>query len=153
MKRRLIRKIILASGFLAVTLSNQTMAEVTPDSPKEPLKLQKIMFDMGKEMQKITAGISSENWEQVEKSAFLIADHPKPPMSERMRIMKFLGAEMGKFKSSDMKTHGAARDLAETAKSKDGRAVISSFATLQHTCLTCHESYRKKLQDHFYGQR
>ncbi|MCF6235176.1 MAG: cytochrome c [Gammaproteobacteria bacterium] len=153
MKIQLIRKVAFVAGFSAIILCGQAMAEAASGSSREPLDLQKIMFDMDKNMQNITAGISSENWVKVEKSAMKIADHPKPPMSERIRIMKLMGPEMARFKDSDMKTHAAARELAKIAKGHDGRAVISAFATLQNTCLTCHESYRKKLKNHFYGQR
>lgn len=66
--------------------------------------------------------------------------------------MAFLGNEAGKFKSSDKKTHDAARVLEKRAMSKDGQAVIEAFAALQSTCLACHQNYRSAIQTHLSSQ-
>ena len=101
------------------------------------------MQDMGKNMQVVTDGISREDWEMVARAAPLIADHPQPPLAEKMRILSFVGADAGKFKGHDERTHQAARALEQAAVRSDGQAVISSFATLQNSCLACHQSFRK----------
>ncbi len=147
MKTSHIRKGALATALITLLFSQPTIAEQSA-----PLVLQKIMLDMGLEMQNITAGILSEDWQRVEAAALKIADHPKPPVSERMRIMSLLGTEMAAFKEGDMKTHQSARKLADIAKQEDGQAVISAFSVLQNNCLSCHESYRERFQTHFYGK-
>lgn len=119
----------------------------------KPLALRKIMQDLGKNMQAITDGISREDWEMVAKIAPLIADHPQPPMGEKMRILSFIGADAGKFKGHDEKSSLAAQELRQAAARSDGQSVISSFATLQNSCLACHQSFRKPFLEHFYGQR
>ncbi len=119
----------------------------------KPLALRKIMQDLGENMRDVTDGISREDWETVAKIAPLIADHPQPPLVEKMRILKFVGADAGKFKGHDEKTHQAARALEQAANRRDGQAVISSFATLQNSCLACHQSFRKPFVEHFYGQQ
>lgn len=129
-----------------------TILTTTPLAAAEPLELRKIMQDMGAEMAVISEAISREQWTQVERSALQIADHPRPPMSERMRIKSLFGSEMGRFKSYDIKTHSTARELAKVAASEDGSAVIATFATLQSSCLTCHQNFRKPFQHHFYGE-
>ena len=139
----------LIAGAIIIMTCSQAFAESNP----EPLELQKIMKDMGKNMQVIADGISREDWQLVEKTAPLIADHPQPPIFEKMKILAFVGTEVSKFKGYDGKTHGAARVLGESAAREEGYAVISNFATLQNTCLTCHQSYRKSFQEHFYGKR
>jgi cytochrome c556 len=149
--RMLHNRQILLMGIILITASSQALAETITDSG-EPLILQSIMQNMGKDMQIIADGISREDWKLVEKTASLIANHPKPPLSERARIMAFAGADMSKFKGFDGKTHKAAQVLGETAKSEDGYAIISDFATLQSTCLTCHQNFRKPFQKHFYGK-
>ena len=116
----------------------------------EPLALRTIMSDMGENMQAITDGISLENWQQVEKNAALIADHPQPPMAEKKRIMSLFGAKMAEFKTLDGKTHDAARVLSEVSKRADGFEIIAAFTQLQNTCLTCHVKFRKSFQAHFY---
>ncbi len=151
MKTASILSITLFMGLTIITASSQILAETTADSPS-PLELRKIMRDLGKDMQTVVEGISREDWEQVEKAAMRIADHPTPPLTEKMRIMAFMGDDMGKFKSNDGKTHNAARDLATVAAEKDGYGVISMFSRLQNTCLGCHQSFRQPFQQHFYGQ-
>ncbi len=117
----------------------------------EPLVLQKVMKNLGKHMQAITDGISREDWAVVEKMAPLIGEHPQPPISEKTRIIGFMGSNMGKFKAYDGETHEAAHVLAHAAKEQDGQAVINAFQTLQTTCYNCHKEFRKPFVKHFYG--
>ncbi|MBZ0097327.1 MAG: cytochrome c [Sulfuricella sp.] len=119
----------------------------------EPLALQKVMKDLGKNMQTITDGISREDWELVEKTAPLIADHPQPPMMEKMRIMSFVGTNMGKFKAHDGETHDQAQAAGKAAKAKDGPGVILAFQKLQTSCYNCHSEFRKPFVVHFYGKK
>lgn len=117
----------------------------------EPLELQKVMKGLGKNMQVITDGISREDWELVAKTAPLIAAHPQPPMSEKMRIMSFMGTEMSMFNAFDGETHEAAHELEHVAHEKDGHKVIAAFQKVQATCLNCHQTFRSKFVEHFYG--
>lgn len=119
----------------------------------KPLALRKIIQDMGKNMQVITDGISREDWELVAKIAPLVADHPQPPLDEKMRIFRFVDADAGKFKGYDEKTHQAAQALGQAATREDGPAVISAFAKLQNSCLACHQGLRKPFLEHFYDER
>ncbi|GAO36229.1 cytochrome C [Sulfuricella sp. T08] len=119
----------------------------------EPLALQNVMKDLGKNMQVITDGISRGDWELVEKTAPLIADHPQPPMSEKMRIMGFMGTNMGKFKTYDGETHEQAQAVGKAAKAKDGQGVILAFQKLQTSCYNCHSEFRKPFVEHFYGKK
>lgn len=119
----------------------------------EPLALQKVMKELGKNMQTITDGISREDWELVEKTAPLIADHPQPPFSEKMRIMGFMGTNMGKFKAHDGETHEQAQAVGKAAKAKDGPGVILAFQKLQTGCYNCHSEFRKPFVEHFYGKK
>lgn len=142
---------VTAIGMLLASTCLQAWAD--GDGKAKPLALRKIMKDMGKNMQVITDGISREDWEMVAKVAPLIAAHPQPPLTEKMRILNFVGSDAGKFKSHDERTYQAAQTLEQTAVRSDGQAVISSFATLQNSCLACHQSFRKPFLEHFYGQR
>ncbi len=124
---------------------------VTHVQAAEPLELQKVMKELGKNMQVITDGIAREDWALVARTAPHIAEHPQPPVSEKLRIMKFMGPEMSKFKAFDMKTHEAAHDLMHAAHDKDGQKVIAAFQQVQTTCLNCHQTFRGKFVEHFYG--
>ena len=148
------RMTTIVSIVILMTCS-QAIAEPTDGSAigsSEPLALRRIMQDMGKNMQTITYGIFREDWQLVEQTAPLIADHPQPPLGEKLRILDFVGADVNRYKSYDGRTHDAARTLGEAATRKDGYAVISNFATLQKSCLRCHQSFRKSFQRHFYSK-
>jgi cytochrome c556 len=118
----------------------------------KPLALRKIMQDMGKNMQSITDGISREDWKLVAKTAPLIADHPQPPLIEKVRILSFIGSDVGSFKHHDQKTHEVAKTLEQAAMQGDGDLVISTFAQLQKSCLACHVQYRTDFVEHFYNK-
>ncbi len=118
----------------------------------EPLELQKVMKELGKNMQVVTDGISREDWTLVESASHLIAEHPQPPFTEKVRIMSFMGTNMGKFKGFDGQTHDAANEMAKAAQEKDGQKVILSFQKLQSACLACHQAFRTAFVEHFYGK-
>ena len=122
-------------------------------SAADPLVLKKIMKDLGRNMQVITDGISREDWELVEKTAPLIADHPKPPFGEKLRILGFVGTNMDKYKEYDGETHDHAQAVGKAAKAKDGPGVILAFQKLQTSCYNCHIEFRKPFVAHFYGKR
>lgn len=121
-------------------------------SPAKPLELRKIMQAMGKDMQAITDGISREDWALVAKLAPLIAQHPQPPMGEKVRILSYLGADAATFKRHDEDTNRAAQAMVQAALRNDGAAVIGTFATLQNSCLACHRNFREPFVRHFYGE-
>ena len=118
----------------------------------EPLELQKVMKELGKNMQVVTGGISREDWLLVEHTSHLIGEHPQPSVTEKIRIMNFMGASMGKFKAFDGQTHEFAHEMAMAAQAKDGQKVISSFQKLQSSCLACHQAFRPAFVEHFYGK-
>lgn len=145
---------IFAAGVIgALLLSTGVMAWANGNTKAEPLALQKIMQDQGMHMQQITDGISRENWHLVAKIAPLIADHSQPPLVEKMRILRFVGADVGKYKNYDKKTYQAGQKLRQAAEHQDGPLVVSAFATLQNSCLACHQDFRKPFQEHFYENR
>lgn len=142
--RTLIINFFAASSLLCV---------VSGARADEPLALQQVMRDLGQNMQVITDGISRGDWGQVERTAPLIADHPQPPFSEKMRIMAFMGTNMGKFKAYDGETHEQALAVGKAAKAKDGQSVILAFQQLQTSCYSCHSEFRKPFVEHFYGKK
>lgn len=150
MKARNMLRCMLAGGFL-FALSAGASAETAEESKE--MALRKIMKDLGGNMQTVTNGILMEDWQLVEKTAPLISDHPQPPMSEKLRIMAFIGMDMGKFKGYDTKVHEAADSMGQAAKAKDGAAVIAAFNSVQTACYGCHKDFRRRFLQHFYGAR
>lgn len=118
-----------------------------------PLELRGIMQGMGRNMLDIVEAVNHEDWPKAGKAAAAIANHPKPPMAERVRVLAFVGAGAGKFRGFDEKAEEAAKALQDAASRADGQAVISSFAALQGSCLGCHQGFRKPFVQHFYGKR
>lgn len=112
--------------------------------------LRKIMRDLDKNMQAITHGIAQEDWASVAKIAPLIADHPQPPLTEKIRILTFLGTDAFAFRGHDHDVHQAAVAIGQAATKQDGAGVISAFANVQTSCLACHQGYRKTFMQHFY---
>lgn len=150
--RRFKSMIAAAAVGVLCAAAGPLMAADDGAEPK-PLALRKIMQDLGKNMQAVTDAISREEWQQVEKIAPLIADHPQPPATEKVRILAFIGTDVGKFRGHDEKAHQAALGMMEAAGRQDGPAVIAAFAAVQNSCLGCHQNYRKPFVEHFYGKR
>ena len=136
---------------ILTAISSATWAEEN-DSAVKALSLRNIMQELSNNMQIVTDAISREDWEQVVRTAPQIANHPQPPIAEKMRILGFAGSNVSNFKSFDKQTHQAAKELEEIAMRKDGKGVIAQFATLQNSCLACHQSFRETFKEHFYGK-
>lgn len=154
MKKYFLRTSFFGAIFL-ITACTQLPAESEADGKSEvpaneALTLQKIMQDLGSRMQNISDGISREDWAFVEENALLVAGHPSPSMEEKKRVMVYMGDKMATFKGYDVKTHDAALKLSELADEKNGDEIITAFATLQRTCLACHEDFRQAFSRHFH---
>ena len=117
----------------------------------EPLALQGIMNDMGRNMRMIVDGLSREDYAVAEKAAQAIADHPQPPIGEKMRILGFVGGNTPRFKALDGETHANAMAVVSATKSGKGEDAIAAFHRLQSSCLACHQAFRKPFVAHFYG--
>ena len=154
MKHTLLSASLITAVVTGTLLTTSHLPATAADAPEaKPLELRRIMQELNKNMQLVTDGISREDWELVAKVAPRIAEHPQPPMREKMRIMAFIGTDMGKFKGYDEKTHQSAHAMAEAARHGDGQQVISAFANLQNSCLACHQAFRKPFVEHFYGRQ
>ena len=121
--------------------------------PATPMVLRSVMDQLGRDMQAVTGAISREDWTLVTRLASDIARHPEPPLSEKMRIITWLGTDAGKFRGFDGEVHDAAIAMGEAATRGDGQAVIAAFAKLQQGCLAGHQTFRKPFTEHFYGTR
>lgn len=134
---------------LLATLGADAHADRASDA--EPMALRKIMRDLGKNMQAATDAIAREDWMRVAAIAPAIADHPQPPMGEKVRILAFIGGNVPRFRAFDGQTHDAANRMADAASKKDGAGVIAAFADIQTGCLGCHQAFRQTFVEKFYG--
>jgi hypothetical protein len=151
MKLRRIWGTINTAGTIGSLLVAANFAVGAGVSEAKPLALRSIVWEMGRNMQIITHGISREDWELAAKTAPLIADHPQPPLIEKARILGFVGPDIAKFKVYDRQTSLAAQELHQAAMRQDGLAVMAAFQTLQSSCFDCHREFRTRFVDHFYG--
>lgn len=150
--KSLLRNTLVVAIFGAAMTSLGMPARAGGNATAEPMELRRIMQEIGKDMQAVTDAIAREEWVRVAEHALRIAEHPQPPMGERVRILAFAGSDAGRFKGFDEQTHQAAKAVEQEANSGDGQAVIASFATLQNSCLACHQNFRKPFVEHFYNQ-
>ncbi len=123
-------------------------AEMT--EPVKPLALRGIMDKLGRDLQTVTAAISREDWGKVAALAPEIAEHAEPPLTEKLRILAWVGGDAGKFRGFDGQTHEAATAMGEAARKGDGQAVIAALARVQQGCLGCHQGFRQAFVQHFY---
>lgn len=146
-------KNVFVNAILCLSMGTTTFPSWAEDSHgANSTELRKIMQELGKNMQTVTDGISREDWALIKETAPLIADHPQPSFSEKLKTLSFIGSNVGKFRDYDKQTHQAARELELAAMKLDGGMVIAAFARLQNSCLACHQSFRKPFVEHFYGQ-
>lgn len=144
-----------AAVALAVMLAGGATLPVRAANPPDqatPLALTAIMQDLGKDMQGVTDGIAREDWPAVAQQAARIADHPQPPLGEKLRILAFMGKDAGHFRDYDRQAHDAAQQLAQAAQRQDGASTIAAFANVQAACLGCHQRFRRPFREHFHGQ-
>lgn len=119
----------------------------------KPMALRTVMERLDRDMQAVTGAISKEEWALVAELAPKIAKHAEPPLSEKMRILTWLGTDAGKFRGFDGQVQNAATGMEDAAKRGDGQAVIAAFSRTQQGCLACHQSFRQSFVEQFYGSR
>jgi len=144
----ILKKSIIASSLvLTVSLIAQLPTTAAPVSdsqaPEGSLKL--VMQGLLSNTQQLTEAVLTEDFVRIENIAKNIAEHPKPSMATRMKLMKALGAEMAKFKANDDVVHNAAVDMIGNAQSKDIKAVGKNFQTMISGCLSCHGEFKSKV--------
>jgi len=144
-----LRKLFAIALSVALTTSAAGLDAQSVETEK-PMALRILMEKLGRDMQAVTGAISKEDWGRVAELAPEIANHAEPPMSEKVRILAWLGADAGTFRAFDGQVHDAATSMGKAAKRSDGQAVIADFARVQQSCLACHQGFRKSFQEHFY---
>ena len=153
MKQTVIQHLRPLLSAVCVGIAAGLAAGVASADDAKPMALRGVMQQLGRDMQAVTGAISQEHWALVARLAPKIASHAEPPLSEKMRILAWLGTDAGKFRGFDEQVHQAADAMGAAAKRGDGQAVIQDFAKVQQSCLACHQNFRKSFQEHFYEKR
>jgi cytochrome c556 len=110
--------------------------------------LKLVMTNLEADMEAIVRALNYGDFETIEARALAIANHEKPPMTQRKKIMNFLGEEMVGFKKGDAKVHDSALKVAEYAAEKDYAGVIEGYGVLLGGCVACHTTYRSRIIEH-----
>lgn len=115
------------------------------------MALSKVMKAQGRTMQQIAGAISREDYEAVAQGAAAVIDPPRPdaPLGEKLELLRFLGGDLGRFRTLDRETKARAATLSKAARARNGEATIAAFQRLQTSCLACHAEFRKPFRDHF----
>lgn len=131
----------LFTAFFLLLLTSTANAQGTPN-------LKMIMIDLEADMEAIVRALNYDDFEAVKTHALEIANHQKPPMAQRKKIMAFLGSEMNGFKSSDAFVHDSAVKVAEAADEQNYAKVVESYGILLGGCVACHTKYRSRVLKH-----
>ena len=139
---------------MAALTAGATALAQTPvppaDSPTPVLR--QIMVDLGRQMQSVSAALSQEDWATIAALAPRIGKHPEPPPAEKVRILTALGANAGRFREADQRSHQAAEAMGAAAARGDGEAVIAAYAQVHSACLACHQAFRRPLREALMAQ-
>ncbi len=109
---------------------------------EDPKSFRDLMLYMGQQYSEVTQGILKQDYQQLATAANIIAFHPEPPLTQRMKIIAKLGSDFLDFKSWDDKVHLSAVALAQAAENKDINAVLEHNTTMLENCTSCHIKYR-----------
>lgn len=112
----------------------------------EPPDLLHVMQQLGLDLTRISDGMLTENYAAVATAAAAIADHPKPPLAQRKKIIAGLGADAGRFRLGDQVVHDAALAVKDAARLKDNKLVLQRYVELVEGCMSCHTSFRERVR-------
>jgi len=132
------------SGYLAAILVFGLA--VSPAADGQESHFRGMMQELGRQMGRLSEGIMADDMVLVASSAISIADHPKPPMSERIRIVSELGTDATAFRAIDTEVHDTAMAIHTAAKEGDRVEVTNGFHKLVNSCLACHTRFRGRLR-------
>jgi len=115
----------------------------------EPGTLKAVMQQLGRDYAALNQAILLEDFVAAENAAEHIANHEKPSMFQRMKIMGGLRSHMSDFKKADGKVHALAVAIEDAAKSKDLPLLIKRQSGMLSACMRCHSVYRKQVIEIF----
>ncbi len=141
-----MRRVTIITGLILALLASTGQAHAD-------LRLRGIMVELEARMEAIVRAISLDDLEAVESNARQIADHEKPPVEERLKILGFLKEDANGFKETDGIVHLSALKMAEAAARKDYEGVVDLYRDVLNGCVSCHTRYRSRIVDHFYGDK
>ena len=143
---------VAALAAATIAIASAACIDAHAAEREESMALRTVMEKLGRDMQAVTGAISTEDWDLVAELAPGIARHAEPPAVEKVRILRWVGTDAGKFRGFDVQVEQAADAMAEAAARDDGTEVIRRFSEVQQACLGCHQKFRGPFVEHFYNR-
>jgi len=125
-------------------MKHHNMSAHLPDQAEEGT-LKAVMQQLGKDHVSLNQAILMEDFAGAAKAANDIANHGKPSMFQKMKIMAGLRMDMSKFKKADGKVHNLALDIEKAAKAKNMKTLITKQSQMLKACMACHTTYRSRV--------
>jgi len=129
--------------FLLLTLS----VSISATEKVKEVTLKNVMQGLLTDTTVMTQGIFLEDFNMIERAASKIADHPKPAMALRMKLMKNLGSEMKNFKGFDSIVHNTAVSIKKAATEKNMPLVVAGYHQLIDGCQSCHSNFKQRVTE------
>ena len=133
------------SWVVTILIISLPVPALAADQDQAPSLLQ-IMQQLGRDLNRISDGMWSEDYAAMAAAAQAIADHPQPPVEERTRIIEGLGADAGSFRQGDQDVHDAALAVKAAAEQKDNEQVLQRYIELVQGCMGCHTRFRERVR-------
>lgn len=93
-------------------------------------------------IQRITAALAGEDWEEVRAAAATIGTSP-----QMQRMCEHMGAGAEGFTELALEFHRRADGIGEAAATKDVARVLRATSGTLQTCVGCHAAYRQEVVD------
>jgi hypothetical protein len=129
----------------AFTLALPAQAQTAP-AAADPMPGLRGVMQLGRHMQAVAGAISAEDWAEVARLAPQIAEHPEPPLTEKVRVLTWLGTDAVKFRGLDQQ---APRPTPWAMWPGAATAAPWTPCQVQQACLACHQGYRASFRQHF----
>lgn len=93
-------------------------------------------------IQRITAGLAEENWEEIASASALIETSP-----QMQQMCQHMGSGAEGFTDMALDFHSRADAIGEAAEAHDADAVLRATAHTLQACTTCHAAFRQEVVD------
>lgn len=108
--------------------------------------LKAVMQQLGRDYAALDQAVLMEDFDAAANAAQHIANHDKPSLGQKVKIMAGLRSEMSAFKQADGKVHSLAVEIKQAAEAKDMPLLIQRQSGMLSACMACHTVYRNKIK-------
>lgn len=128
----------------------EPVRELAELDTRQPVPLQPMMAWHQKQnmmqhltaIQRITAGLAEEDWDEVAAAAELIEESP-----QMQQMCEHMGAGADGFTELALDFHRRANVIGEAARVHDGAGVLRATSSTLLSCTGCHAAFRQEVVD------